>query len=136
MIDYFKESEKLLTELPFLKQAVENLHTRKAALSKIAAEPQQTGSRKHKGAFDDNEQIWLDCRLTEKQIKNTSIIIDAIEQTLAQLDSEERIILRLWYIKHESKEQILERMHYESMTSLYNIKNKAVRRFTLLYYGV
>lgn len=135
MIDYFKESEKLLTELPMLKASVENLQKRKISLSGIAAEPPQRLNKTHRAELTKSEEIWLDYRQTEKQIGYTRIIIEHIEQTLQQLEAEERTVLTFWYVDHVSKEKMLQELHYESLTTLYNIKNRAVRRFTLLYYG-
>lgn len=135
MIDYFKEAEKILTELPMLKTSIENLQKRKTSLSGIAAEPQPRTGKAQRAELTKSEEIWLDYRQTEKQIGYTRIVIDHIEQTLQQLDAEERIVLIFWYVDHAPKEKILTELHYESLTSLYNIKNRAVRRFALLYYG-
>lgn len=135
MIDYFKEAEKILTELPMLKASVENLQKRKTSLSGIAAEPPLRTGKTHRAELTKSEEIWLDYRQTEKQIGYTRIVIDHVEQTLQQLDAEERIVLIFWYVDHAPKEKILAELHYESLTSLYNIKNRAVRRFALLYYG-
>lgn len=135
MIDYFKEAEKTLTELPMLKTSIKNLQERKTALSGVAAEPQPRTGKTHRAELTKSEEIWIDYRQTEKQIGYTRIVIDHIEQTLQQLDAEERVVLIFWYVDHAPKEQILQELHYESLTTLYNIKNRAVRRFALLYYG-
>ena len=126
MIDYFKEAEKILTDLPMLKASVENLQKRKTSLSGIAAEPPPRTGKTHRAELTKSEEIWLDYRQTEKQIGYTRIVIEHIEQTLQQLDAEERIVLIFWYVDHAPKEKILTELHYESLTSLYNIKNRAV----------
>jgi ArpU family phage transcriptional regulator len=135
MIDYFKEAEKVLTELPTLKKSVNNLQERKTMLAKYAAEPPAQDSKKRRGAFSKAESLWLEYKQTLDDIDYTYKLITHIEQVLQQLDSEERVILRWWYIEHKPKEYILEYMHYESLTTLYNIKNRAVRGFAMLYYG-
>ena len=137
MIDFFKESEKLLYEVTTMKAAIQNMQERHAALAKIASErPKAAQGKKSKGEFSDAERLWLEYRNTDLQIKHTKIIVGHIEQAMQQLENEERVILQLWYIDRIPKEKILDKMHYESVTSLYNIKNRAVRRFTMLYYGV
>ncbi len=137
MIDFFKESEKLLYEVTTMKAAIQNMQERHAALAKIASErPKAAPGKKSKGEFSDAERLWLEYRNTDLQIKHTKIIVGQIEQAMQQLENEERVILQLWYIDRIPKEKILDKMHYESVTSLYNIKNRAVRRFTMLYYGV
>ena len=135
MIDYFKEAEKVLTELPTLRKSINNLQDRKTMLAKYAAEPPVQDSKKQRGAFSKAESLWLEYKQTLDDIDYTHKLINHIEQVLQQLESEERLILRWWYIEHKPKEDILEYMHYESLTTLYNIKNRAVRGFAMLYYG-
>ncbi len=135
MIDYFKEAEKTLTELPTLKTSIQNLQDRKTSLAGIATEPPPRTSKKNRAALGKSEEMWIDYQQIAKQIEYTQLTIGHIERVLQQLDSEERTILCLWYIEHRPKEKILEQMHIESLTTLYNIKNKAVRRFAMLYYG-
>lgn len=135
MIDYFKEAEKMLIELPTLKKSICNLQDRKSMLAKYAIEPPAQGGKKQRAELSNSESIWLEYKQTLKQIEYTHGLINHIEQILNQLDSEERLILKFWYIEHRPKEQILETMHIESLTTLYNIKNKAVRRFAMLFYG-
>lgn len=134
MIDFFKESEKLLTELPTLRRAVDNLIARKSDLAKMAKEKPAENKRKN-AALDTNEKIYLEHCLTGRQIGFTKATIAGIESALEQLGSEDRAILKFWYIDHKSKEQILEDMHIESLSTLYALRNKAVKRFTMLYFG-
>jgi ArpU family phage transcriptional regulator len=135
MIDYYKEAEKVLTELPALKKSIGNLQERKVMLAKYAAEPPTQDKKKQRGAFSKAESLWIEYRQTLDDIDYTQKLISHIERILEQLDSEERVILIFWYIDHLPKEQILEELHYESITTLYNIKNRAVRCFAMLYYG-
>lgn len=134
MIDFFKESEKLLTELPTLRRAVDNLIARKSDLAKMAKEKPAENKRKN-ATLDTNEKIYLEHCLTGRQIGFTKSTIAAIENALEQLGSEDRVILKFWYIEHKSKEQILEDMHIESLSTLYSLRNRAVKRFTMLYFG-
>lgn len=136
MIDYFKETEKLLTELPMLKLSIQNLQDRKMSLAGTISAPQPPRTSKpSRAALSKSEEMWIDYQQISKQIGYTRIIVEHVERVLQQLDSEERVVLEFWYIDHLPKEQILEEMHYESLTTVYGIKNRAVRRFALLYYG-
>jgi hypothetical protein len=134
VIDFFKESEKLLTELPTLRRAVDNLIARKSDLAKMAKGKPAENKRKN-AALDTNEKIYLEHCLTGRQIGFTKTTIAGIESALEQLGSEDRAILTLWYIDRKSKEQILEDMHVESLSTLYSLRNRAVKRFTMLYFG-
>lgn len=134
MIDYFTESEKLLSELAALKSAVENMQTNQKILGEIIPEPPKE-SKKSKTAVTEEEKLWLEYQQIAKRIKHTQYIIDSIEQVIQQLTKSEQDILRYWYIDRLPKEKILAKLHYESITTLYKIKNKAVKHFALLYFG-
>ena len=54
---------------------------------------------------------------------------------LAQMDEDDARILRLWYIERKSKDEITEAVCYSSTSSLYDLRNKALVRFALLYFG-
>jgi len=137
MIDYFKEAEKLMLEYPTLQLSIQNLKERKAALEKIvpARQPRTEKKKRQLAQLSKAEEIWLDRQQVDKQIKHTSAVVKHIEQVLEQLDSEERVVLHSWYIAHKPKEKILEELHVESLATLYNIRNKAVRRFAMLFFG-
>ena len=47
----------------------------------------------------------------------------------------EREIIRLWYIERKSKEEIAGAVSYASTRSVYDLRNTAVARFALLYFG-
>lgn len=61
--------------------------------------------------------------------------IDEIDSVLQQLDPQDAELLRLWYIERESKEEIAAQVNYASRTSIYDLRNKAVAGFAVLYFG-
>lgn len=44
-------------------------------------------------------------------------------------------VLRLWYIEGLPKEKILCELNYSSLTSIYELKNEAIRKFTVNLFG-
>ena len=70
-----------------------------------------------------------------REIVATRSTIAEIDRVLAQLDDADAELLRAWYIEHKSKEQIADELSYSSKTSIYDLRNKAVAAFAVLYYG-
>ena len=54
---------------------------------------------------------------------------------LAHLEQTDADLLRAWYIEHKSKEEIAERINYSSSSTIYDLRNKAVAAFAVLYFG-
>ena len=61
--------------------------------------------------------------------------LDEIKTIIGQLAPEHRELVNLWYLEHRPKERIMEAMHVDSLSTIYNLRNKAVAEFALLYYG-
>ena len=70
-----------------------------------------------------------------REIQVTRDKVEEIDDVLAQMDEDDARILRLWYIERKSKDEITEAVCYSSTSSLYDIRNKALVRFALLYFG-
>lgn len=67
--------------------------------------------------------------------------LDEIEKILEDISSEEDCelygrVLKMWYIKKVPKEKIAEELSYSSRQSVYDIKNRALRKFTIRWFGV
>lgn len=70
-----------------------------------------------------------------REINCTKDKIDEIDSVLQQLDPQDAELLRLWYIERKSKEEIAAQVNYASRTSIYDLRNKAVAGFAVLYFG-
>ena len=70
-----------------------------------------------------------------REIQVTRDKVEEIDDVLAQMDEDDARILRLWYIERKSKDEITEAVCYSSTSSLYDLRNKALVRFALLYFG-
>lgn len=140
MINYFTEAEKTLRARGVLEQALVNLERRER---RIIEHNQPTGypspdfSKPYAGTGTANDALSECLELAEvvREIAQTKATISEIDKILGQLEREEREILRLWYIERKSKEDIAAEIQYSSISSLYDLRNRAVADFALLYFG-
>lgn len=140
MINYFKAAERTLSERGNLEKALANLERRRERVIQRAApsgvsvtdysKPYVSG-----GGANDALTDCLEIAEINREITTTRETIEEIDRVLAQLDPADAALLRAWYIDHLTKEQIAERVNYSSTSTLYDLRNKAVSAFAVLYFG-
>lgn len=140
MINYFDAAEKTLRSRGVLETALENLERRREriiAQSGPAGYPSPDFSKPYAsvGAVNDALSACLELAEVTREIKRTEEAIGEIDRVIGQLEPEEREIIRLWYIERKSKEEIAGAVSYASTRSVYDLRNTAVARFALLYFG-
>ena len=140
MINYFDAAEKTLRSRGVLETALENLERRREriiAQSGPAGYPSQDFSKPYAsvGAVNDALSACLELAEVTREIERTEEAIGEIDRVIGQLEPEEREIIRLWYIERKSKEEIAGAVSYASTRSVYDLRNTAVARFALLYFG-
>ncbi|MBO5089464.1 MAG: hypothetical protein J6C27_00925 [Clostridia bacterium] len=93
-----------------------------------------------KGGLSRQEEKMLD-NIAERQrlefsLKVVESLVELTEKGLAELDTKERKVLEGFYIhpKDNHVNSICEEMHFEK-TRLYEIRNDALRKFTIAMYG-
>lgn len=138
-MNYFKAAEDLLRSVPTLERALENLRKRERRLLDSGA-PRTSGinyEKSYAGAHFANDTLneLLELTECEKNIAATESELSEVRDVIGQLDTEQARLVRLWYIDRYTKERIMEEMHIESPTTVYNLRNRAVAEFALLYYG-
>lgn len=139
-MNYFKAAEQVLASVPTLKRALENLERREQRLIESGA-PREPGAIDYSKPFTDSHYVsdtlkeLLELTECSKNIAATRAEIAYIEGIIEQLSAEHKKIVVMWYIEKRSKEQIAEALFVESNTTVYNLRNKAVAEFALLYYG-
>ena len=139
-MNYFKEAEHVLSSRKNLEQSLLNLHHRKERLIDSGVPPKLNGLDPAKpyvtgGAINDTMADCLDLIEINKEIKVTEAKIKEIDSVIGQLNDENKNILMLWYIGLKSKEEICADLHYESRSTLYDKRNRAIGEFAVLYYG-
>ena len=140
MINYFEAAEKTLRARGLLETALGNLKRKKERILRYGAPseyPSADMSKPYTGAKSVNDAL-ADClELAEgmREIQVTRDKVEEIDDVLAQMDEDDARILRLWYIERKSKDEIAGAVSYASMTSVYDVRNRAVARFALLFFG-
>ena len=135
MINYFKAAERLLAQRGNLEQALENLGRRRELASTQAKAERDNIKPRPYASSGGITSARLELAEINREIVATRSTIAEIDRVLAQLDDADAELLRAWYIEHKSKEQIADELSYSSKTSIYDLRNKAVAAFAVLYYG-
>ena len=140
-MNYLKEAENIIASIPKLKQALENLNKRKDRLiaksgPKDINDIDLTKPYVSSGYASDTLNDLIELSICTQQIKETKAKIKEIEDIINQLDNDKRDILILWHIQRKTKEYIAEYLDVESVTTVYNLHNKAIAEFALYYYGI
>ncbi len=140
MINYFQEAERILSNRGPLEGALLNLERRRQRVINASApsgypsidftQPYTSTSR-----AGDALSECLELAEIMREIATTQEVIDEIDSIIGQLSTEDAELLRAWYIKRLSKEDIAESLNYASATTIYDLRNKAVSRFAILYFG-
>ena len=140
MINYFKAAERTLTERRKFDIALENLSRRKARIIQRGM-PQELPLTDYSkpyvsgGGVNDALADCLELSEVIREMENTRETIDEIDRVLSQLEPSDAALLRAWYIENRTKEEIAEELNYSSTTTVYDLRNKAVSSFAILYYG-
>lgn len=139
-MNYFKSAEQILSSVPTLEKSLNNLEMRKQRLIDSGM-PMTVGSINYEKSFTNSQYVsdtlndLLAVSECVKNINDTKLKLDEINRIILQLPDEYQKIIRLWYIKKTAKEKIANEMYIESITTVYNLRNRAVAEFALLYFG-
>lgn len=140
MINYFDAAENTLRSRSMLETALKNLKRRRERIMRHNAPsdyPSFDMSKPYTSTKSVNDALTDCVELAEviREINKTQEKIDEIDGVLKQLDPQDAELLRLWYIERKSKDDIAAEANYASRTSIYDLRNKAVAGFALLYFG-
>lgn len=139
-MNYFKAAEQILSAVPVMERALDNLEKRKVRIM-MTNKPAEVGAIDPSKSYVNSGQVrdtlaeMLELSECVGNIAKTSAKLAEINAVLEQLPEDKARVLRAWYIDHLSKEKIADMMGYESITSVYNIRNMAVAEFALSYFG-
>lgn len=92
------------------------------------------------GGMSKQEERWLD-NISEREklgfnLKIVETLVEIVEKGLGALDEQECAILRSFYIERRERriEELCEEFHFEK-SRLYQLKDNALRKFTIAMYG-
>lgn len=134
-MDWKKESMELLQQHIAKKRALRNIRERYHLLEdqmELLNNCSDRVPRRQEHMIDsivEKEQLLLAYRLNKQQV-------DWVEQGLAALDERERQVLDNFYISTCpcSRQELMEQLCIER-SALYDLKDRALRHFTLAMYG-
>ena len=139
-MNYFKAAEQVLASVPVLERAKENLKRREARLIASGA-PREPGAIDYSKPFTDSHYVsdtlneLLELSECSKNIALNTAELEYIYGIVEQLQDEHKKLVRLWYFEKKPKEAVMEAMYIDSLSTVYNLRNRAVAEFALLYYG-
>lgn len=138
-MNYFKSAEQLLSSVPALEQAKENLQSRLERLVESGKPPATLTINPEKyqtaKAANDAMSEFLDVVICKGNIDETEKTLREIYIVLEQLPKEQKELLELWYIDKLPKAEIMERLYIDGLSTVYALRNKAVSGFALRFYG-
>jgi len=140
MINYFAEAEKTLRARGYLESALGNLTRRRERIISESApsgypSPDFSKPYASTSAVNDALSACVELAEVEREVALTKKTIAEVDTVLGQLEEADARILRLWYIERKSKDEIAEEVVYTSASTIYDLRNKAVAQFALLYFG-
>ena len=148
-MNYIKESEEILKNHRKLNTSLNNLYHRRDKIVKSGFPRELMGSSYDKPAIQhmaySESTINEVCEIMEinAQIKETEEEMQLVNNILEQIEKEDKILwqfIRLKYITDykKSMREIAKRLNYSenSNHTIYDIRNKALKEFAILYFGV
>ena len=135
------EAVRDLKSYPQRKKSVDNIKERIKILDEQLTSLKGISSDEPvMGGFSRQEERWLD-NISERERLNFSLkivqnLVDLTEKGLSVLDSRELEILKGFYIEQRQNrvEGLCHELHFEK-SRLYQIKDEAIRKFTIAMYG-
>lgn len=140
MINYFAEAEKTLRARGYLESALGNLTRRRERIISESApsgypSPDFSKPYASTSAVNDALSACVELAEVEREVALTKKTIAEVDTVLGQLEEADARLLRLWYIERKSKDEIAKEVVYTSASTIYDLRNKAVAQFALLYFG-
>lgn len=145
-MNYIREAENILWYYRDLYRSIEQMSSRisrlisKAGPSDLSAMVLE-GSGVHSQRVDDTLNILFEIQMLTESREETKEILDEVDRILNKFDNEPDCkyygtVLRKWYIERIPKEDIAREIGYSSKQSVYDIKNRAIRKFAVMFFGV
>lgn len=140
-MDYVKEAENYLRHYASLKKSVEHAQYMIERLT-YKSRPREVGA-----AQNDVTGVAAQCpgntlqEMYELQrwqsVREESLHeIGHIERLLEGMDEKERRILEMWYVQKMDKLDIAQEMGYETRKSVYEIRDRGLKSFSVFLFGL
>lgn len=140
-MDYVKEAENYLRHYASLKKSVEHAQymierlTYKSRPRKVGAVQNDVTGVAAQCPGNTLQEMY-ELQKWKAVCEDSAGEIAHIEELLEGLDERERRILRLWYVKRMDKYDIAAELGYENRESVYPLKTKALKNFSVILFGI
>lgn len=139
-LDYFKAAERDISSLPLLKKSIDIMKKRQERLIQKGA-PREPAGIDFEKPYSDSKSVndtlgeLLAIAELRNEIRDTQEEIAEIEAVLAEIPNDLKTVIELFYMRSMSAEKIAEKIYVESEKTVYNLRNKGVAMFAVIYYG-
>ena len=142
-MNWKKEAVSLLKDYPARKKSLNNLKERYTMLENemINLRSMQQDRIPVKGALSSTQEQFINSIAEQEQLQfNYRMVkqqLDWVDRGLSSLNAEERMILEGFFLSsaEHAKDDLMDKLCVERST-LYEMKDKALRKFTISMYGL
>lgn len=144
-MDYIREAEKRLWHYKDLKRSLE-WQEREIGKLKWEGYPSGASGISYDGMpkgmnKDEAVNIAFKIKMYMDMVESTESELNEIDKVLEGISQDKGCelygqVLKMWYIEGVPKDEIADRLHYSSRTSIYEIKNEAIRKFAVVLFGL
>lgn len=144
-MDYIRKSEKVLKTYRRLKYSLRTLERRKQRIISMGGPSQKVTSTLEitgihgSGGNMPAEQLMMELYDIEQSLKATKEEMNIVDDVLRIISKEGEWwfghLLRDWYIKKLTKIELEEKYH-SSSRNIYNMRNRALKEFSIGYFGI
>lgn len=146
-MNFIKEAENVLEHHRDLEYSLKLIERRIVKLKYSGAPKDLTASVMNdifiKQYPKHDETINILCELKQLVDERLDVLkeleeVESVLEDISEGDGCEHYgkILKMWYIEKIPKEKIAEELFYSSRQTVYDIKNRALRKFTIRWFGV
>ncbi len=142
-MNWKKEAVNLLKDYPARKESLHNIKERYTMLEKEMSKL-RSAENEHipvRGALSRTQEQLFNTMTEKEQLQfNYHMVrqqLDWVDRGLASLNEEERIVLEGFFLAsaEHSKDDLMDKLCVERST-LYDMREKALRKFTISMYGL
>lgn len=147
-MNYIKEAENVLWYYNDLYRSVENMNreiakivSRQGPSALNAIQLDITGIHGSGDADDNTYNLLFKLKTLSENREKTMTELSKIQKALDDISQDEGCelygrVLEEWYIHRTPKDEIAKIVGYSSRQSIYDIKNRAIRKFAVRHFGI
>lgn len=146
-MNYIKEAEEILKYYRDLDRSVKNMRREISRLmdkqtpSSLNALPLDVTGVHGGSGQDEAYNVLYRIKVLAENCNKTLAEIELVTKELDEIDRDPEcegygIVLWDWYVAGVPRNEIAEKLGYTSMQSVYALKDRAIRKFAVRYFGI